>query len=166
MAFDPNMRASDADRDRVASLLREHHAAGRLSAQEFSERLDLAFAAVTVGELDKLLADLPSIDLYRLPDAVLTRQPRQAQPRRRGSGRGWRVAWGVWATVSVLCFVIWAITGFHGYFWPVWVAGPWGVVMGGAWATAQALHDGSRREIGGQAAGQLPPADRDLPGRG
>ena len=45
VAYDPKMRASDADRDRVATLLREHHAAGRLTAQEFSDRLDKAFAA-------------------------------------------------------------------------------------------------------------------------
>jgi Domain of unknown function (DUF1707) len=164
MAYDPNVRASDADRDRVASLLREHHAAGRLSPQEFSERLDRAFAATTMGELDKLLADLPSIDLYRLPDAALTRYPRPVQPRRRG--RGWRVAWGIWFTVSLLCFVIWGITGAHGYFWPIWVAGPWGIVMGGAWVTSTALRDGSNRSIEhGQGTGQLPPADRDLPGR-
>ena len=29
MASDPRIRASDADRDRTAALLREHHAAGR-----------------------------------------------------------------------------------------------------------------------------------------
>jgi Domain of unknown function (DUF1707) len=166
MAFDPNIRASDNDRDRVASLLREHHAAGRLSAQEFSERLDRTFEAVTVGELDKLLADLPSIDLYRLPDAALTRRPRQAQPRRRGRGTGWRVAGGIWFTVSLLCFVIWVVTGAHGYVWPVWVAAPWGVVLAGAWVTTGVLRGGSGREIDqGRGPGQLPPADRDLPGR-
>ena len=88
MAYDPNIRASDADRDRAASLLREHHAAGRLTAEEFGERLDRAFGARTVGEIDNLLKDLPGIDLYRLPDAALTRQPRQRQRRRPSSGRG------------------------------------------------------------------------------
>jgi len=42
MAYDPDIRASDTDRDRAASLLREHHAAGRLTAEEFSDRLDRA----------------------------------------------------------------------------------------------------------------------------
>ena len=37
MAADPRIRASDEDRDRVVSLLREHHAAGRLTAEEFNE---------------------------------------------------------------------------------------------------------------------------------
>ena len=52
MAYDPNIRASDVDRDRTASLLREHLAAGRLTPEEFSERLDRAFSARTVGEID------------------------------------------------------------------------------------------------------------------
>jgi hypothetical protein len=70
---DPRIRASDADRDRVASLLREHHAAGRLTAEEFHERLEAAYAAKTLGQLDELLADLPAIDLYELPDATMRR---------------------------------------------------------------------------------------------
>ena len=39
MANDPRIRASDADRDRTAALLREHLAAGRLNDEEFNERL-------------------------------------------------------------------------------------------------------------------------------
>src|SRR6266704_5052978 len=68
---DPRLRASDDDRDRAATLLREHHAVGRLTAEEFNERLDKVYAARTMGDLDGLLADLPGIDLYRLPDASL-----------------------------------------------------------------------------------------------
>ena len=72
---DPRIRASDADRDRVTALLREHHAAGRLTAEEFHERMEQALDAKTLGELDELLADLPAIDLYQLPDASLRRAP-------------------------------------------------------------------------------------------
>src|SRR6201999_1782819 len=65
------IRASDEDRDRVAGLLQEHHAEGRLTAEEFSERMDAALHARTLGELDELLADLPHVDRrhYQLPDA-------------------------------------------------------------------------------------------------
>jgi Domain of unknown function (DUF1707) len=70
---DPRIRASDADRDRATSLLREHHAAGRLTAEEFHERMDAALNAKTLGEIDELLADLPVIDLYRLPDESMRR---------------------------------------------------------------------------------------------
>ena len=38
MPGDPRLRASDADRERTAQLLREHHAVGRLTAEEFDER--------------------------------------------------------------------------------------------------------------------------------
>ncbi len=74
MPSDPKIRASDQDRDRTAALLREHHAAGRLNLEEFNERLDQVYAAKTMGELDALMADLPHIDLYQLPDASLRRE--------------------------------------------------------------------------------------------
>jgi hypothetical protein len=60
---DPRMRASDADRDRVAALLREHHAEGRLTTDEVRERLDRALEAKTLGDLDALMTDLPHLDL-------------------------------------------------------------------------------------------------------
>jgi hypothetical protein len=69
MPADPRIRASDEDRDRVAAMLREHHAVGRLTVDEFNERLDKAYAARTMGDLDELLTDLPGIDLHELPDA-------------------------------------------------------------------------------------------------
>jgi uncharacterized protein DUF1707 len=55
----PALRASDADRERVAELLSEHAAAGRLTMEELGARVDAALAAVTQPELDALLADLP-----------------------------------------------------------------------------------------------------------
>ena len=169
MAYDPNIRVSDADRDRAATLLREHHAAGRLTAEEFSDRLDRAFAARTVGEIDGLLTDLPGIDLYRLPDAALTRQPLQRQPLPRTSGRrsgAWRAAWGCWFTVSLVCFVIWGLTSAPGYVWPLWVAAPWGAILAGSWVTANAARGSRRRGIGpGPGHDQLPRGDEDLPGR-
>ena len=53
------MRASDADRDRVAEVLREAYAEGRLDAAEHTERIESAYNAKTLGELAPLLADLP-----------------------------------------------------------------------------------------------------------
>ena len=52
-------RVGDADRNRVADLLKEAHAAGYLTLEEVDERLDTALAARTRGELDRLAADLP-----------------------------------------------------------------------------------------------------------
>lgn len=54
------LRASDADRERVAEALREAYAEGRLTAEEHSERVDSVYAAKTLGELVPLTRDLPA----------------------------------------------------------------------------------------------------------
>ena len=54
------LRASDADRDRIADLLRDALAEGRLTADEHSERVEGVLAAKTVGELDVFVRDLPA----------------------------------------------------------------------------------------------------------
>ena len=138
MPGDPRIRASDADRDRVASLLREHHAAGRLTAEEFHERMDRALEARTLGELDELLTDLPAIDLYQLPDASLRRAPPHLgqsllpadpgghSPARFAPGT---VAMGVWAAVTSALIAIWAVAAVvgGGTWFPWWalIALPW-----------------------------------------
>jgi Domain of unknown function (DUF1707)/Cell wall-active antibiotics response 4TMS YvqF len=60
-AFNSNsrLRASDADRDRAASVLNEALAEGRLTAEEHSERLDSIYAAKTQADLVPVLDDLP-----------------------------------------------------------------------------------------------------------
>jgi hypothetical protein len=142
MPSDPRIRASDADRDRAAEALREHHATGRLTVEEFQERLDRIYAAKTLGELDAVMADLPAIDLYQLPIPANQRfVPPPRPPARHVHGRMspvWRAAWGSWAGVSLILTVIWLITvgagsGGAAYFWPVWVIGPWGALMLGRW---------------------------------
>jgi hypothetical protein len=60
MIRDPNLRASDADRDETADRLRRHHTDGRIDADEFQERLDSCYRAKTVGELAELTRDLPA----------------------------------------------------------------------------------------------------------
>jgi len=54
------LRASDADRDRAASVVNEALAEGRLTAQEHSERLDSIYAAKTHAEIVPLIEDLPA----------------------------------------------------------------------------------------------------------
>ncbi|MFJ9039340.1 DUF1707 domain-containing protein [Streptomyces sp. NPDC102406] len=55
-----DLRASDADRDRIADILREALAEGRLDAEEHAERIDGVYRAKTVGELEPLVRDLPA----------------------------------------------------------------------------------------------------------
>ncbi len=83
MAGAATTRASDADRDRAADALREHLAAGRLTIGEFDERLDRAFAAKTLGELDQVMADLPASDLGQLAGASLDRPAADPAPAGR-----------------------------------------------------------------------------------
>jgi len=54
------LRASDADRDRAATVVNEALAEGRLTAQEHSERLDSIYAAKTHAEIVPLIEDLPA----------------------------------------------------------------------------------------------------------
>lgn len=54
------IRASDADRDRIAAILREALAEGRLDAEEHAERIDGVYRAKTMGELEPLIGDLPA----------------------------------------------------------------------------------------------------------
>jgi hypothetical protein len=53
------LRASDAERERVVAFLREHALLGRLTDDELEDRIGLAYASVTVGDLEKLIGDLP-----------------------------------------------------------------------------------------------------------
>jgi hypothetical protein len=55
----PGVRAADADRDAVVARLQAAMAEGRLDLDEFGQRAEAAYAALTVAELDALLADLP-----------------------------------------------------------------------------------------------------------
>jgi Domain of unknown function (DUF1707) len=52
------VRASDADRDRVVDVLRDAAADGRLTVDEFDERMAAALSSRTLGELAPLTADL------------------------------------------------------------------------------------------------------------
>jgi Domain of unknown function (DUF1707) len=61
MAAGSGIRIGDAERNSAAESLREHYAVGRLTMEEFQERLDAAFAAKTDVDLNKLTADLPHL---------------------------------------------------------------------------------------------------------
>jgi class 3 adenylate cyclase len=58
----PAVRASDADRDRAVVELREHTAAGRLTLEEFSDRVEHVYAARNLEEIDAVGRDLPSLE--------------------------------------------------------------------------------------------------------
>ena len=76
------LRASDADRDRAASVINNALAEGRLTAEEHSERLDAIYAAKTHGELVPVLDDLPAAGAAAAP---VPAPAGQAGSARRGS---------------------------------------------------------------------------------
>lgn len=53
------LRASDADRERTIDVLKAAFAEGRLTKDEYDERLDTVYASRTYAELAALTADLP-----------------------------------------------------------------------------------------------------------
>lgn len=67
-----SMRASDADRDQVATLLSHAYAEGRITHDEHDERLDAAMRAKTFADLVPLTSDLVPLDKPLPPRAVAT----------------------------------------------------------------------------------------------
>ena len=55
----PRMRAGDKDRQRVVEQLGKHFGEGRLTVEEFDERVIRAHASVYLDDLPPLTADLP-----------------------------------------------------------------------------------------------------------
>lgn len=127
MTMSPDMRAGDEDRDRTVSLIREAFAEGRLTNDEFQERMEQAQQARTFGELAALTTDLPAV----FPPPSASTSSAVAAPADESN---WRKGWGSWLGVSVIVNVIWAATWISHpsqvpYYWPIWVMGPWGAVM-------------------------------------
>lgn len=80
-----NLRASDADRERVAKILHDAMAEGRLTVSELDERLTTVYAAKTIGQLEPVLDDLP-IALHDVAPAAPPRPVYAAQPPDRRIG--------------------------------------------------------------------------------
>jgi hypothetical protein len=111
-----HLRVSDQQRERAAQELREHFAAGRLSEEELSDRVQQLYAARTEHQLRELLADLP-----KLPASPQQLKAELAERRSHLQRRLIQEAGGG-IGLFVVCTVIWAAQGAHrGSFWPVWV---------------------------------------------
>jgi len=106
------LRASDADRERLAEELRAHAVAGRIDTDELEERLQAAYAARTLGELDALRRDLPATPEQL---ALVARERRSQLVRRTIQQTGGSL--GAFA----ICTAIWLGSGASGFFWPVFV---------------------------------------------
>jgi hypothetical protein len=101
----PEIRATDADRERTAQVLRTSGANGQLTVDELDERVEAAYAAKTRGELEQLVQDLG--DTRERPDDVPVRPgdegTRWVISVMGGSDRKGR--WRVGRSVTVLNFM-------------------------------------------------------------
>jgi hypothetical protein len=121
-----NLRASDADREQVVEALRQHHAEGRLTVEELTDRTGQAYTARTLGDLDALATDLPPLQLPAPPSPAgppastgLPPRMRPPGPDRAAAKAGMlrSILW--YGILSVFLIVVWAISG-SDVFWPVW----------------------------------------------
>jgi hypothetical protein len=138
------MRASDAEREHVVDRLRIALEDGRLKLDEFTERVGLAYQAVTHGDLAKLHADLPTSRPPAQPQPSASQPaPRAATPA-TGSAATTRsafadlpaplkVLWTIWLAAVSINVVVWVLvvgtSGHLVYPWPLWVAGPYGAAL-------------------------------------
>jgi hypothetical protein len=137
----PDMRVSDADRNKVVDLLRRHCADGRLTVVEFEDRAEQALGARTVGDLDAVMRDLPAM----APPYSPPRPERRPAPRRSRVDPGFRAHRNVYLVIHAFLVFIWLVTDPGGYFWPMWPAAGWGIALALHWA--------------GTGGRGLPPAD-------
>jgi hypothetical protein len=119
-AGNASMRASDADRELVRAVLVDAYGDGRLTREEYDDRLNTLYSSRTLGELPALLADLmPADSPPALPAPLPPLQP--AALRARGV-RKWRrdveESFGAFLVPSAICVVIWIAVG-GGFFWPL-----------------------------------------------
>jgi hypothetical protein len=101
----PDILVSDAERERVADDLRGHYEAGRLTLDEFQQRLDQLHAARTQRQLDDALRQLP-------PTPLPSVSPRDTR---------WRSLALQYAVVNAIAILVWLFGGADGDFWPKWV---------------------------------------------
>jgi len=102
------MRASDAEREEIATILRAAMTEGRLSLQEGEERLASAYAATYRDELNPLTADLPGGGRQALYDTPEAKAYARRLVRRHGT---------LVAVLAAALIGLWALSGAH-FFWP------------------------------------------------
>ena len=116
--FQPALRVSDAERQRVVAQLQEHCAQGRLTVDEFSERTGEALAARTQADLDHVLRELPA----------LPPPPPPVRRLRTKRQRDFLLHLATYVLVNLFLIFVWAQTSAD-YFWPVWFLAGWGVAL-------------------------------------
>ena len=135
-----NMRAADADREETVERLRTALDDGRLKLEEYLERMEHAYQAVTYSDLVPLTSDLPKTRAVTKPSQPAPPVPAPARPAEvdrsgwfAGLPKALKVAWTAWTIAVSVNVVVWVLvsgtTGHLQYPWPLWVAGPYGAAL-------------------------------------
>lgn len=109
MARHGGAAVTDADRDAVAVQLREHYAVGRLSLDEFQDRLDAVYRAPTARELSRVTDGLPHQGVVIPPGAPRGGYPLNAAQMRAAMARAGRrilLAFGIVTAGSLLVLTL------------------------------------------------------------
>jgi hypothetical protein len=120
-------RIGDAERDRAADYLREHMGVGRLSQDEFDERITAALQARTAADLEPLFSDLPapkpgqelaapgSVSWPAYPPTSSSPAPSPAG----GLAMPSSASANLWGIISGISWVLWLIPNFV-FSWELW----------------------------------------------
>jgi class 3 adenylate cyclase len=87
----PSIRISDGDRNKAVDFLRQHCSEGRLTLDEFSDRVGEVFAARTKGDLEAVLIDLPGAWVDDASRNSSVEQAPAAPAKHRRPARRWIV---------------------------------------------------------------------------
>ncbi len=122
LAEHAQLRASDADRDVVHRALGSAYGDGRLDRDEFDQRSAAVLRARTLGQLPPLLSDLVPVDepLGRVQVRPAAESSRQQEAEARYRAKRREAVWG-FVSASLICWVIWGLTMYGGFPWPVFV---------------------------------------------
>lgn len=124
-----HLRVSDAEREEIVAILRDQTSAGRLTLEEFEERLGETYQARTAGDLQHVLRELP---VQPPATSAHPAEPTDEHLRRRYRRRLRNDVVG-FLMPNFVCNLIWSL-GPMEYWWPGWVLLGTGIGLAGTLA--------------------------------
>src|SRR5689334_8476581 len=140
------LRAADADRHKIADQLKTALDEGRLSLNEYDDRVRQAYAARTYAELLIIVADLPRPGVSAAE--VSARKAAEVRRAERKLPMALLVLWTIWGAVTAVNLMVWFLVAVtvdgYVYPWPIWLLVP-GAALGATTVGVQAIRRQQRR---------------------